>query len=124
MNKKILLVGGCGFIGHNLALHLKKSGCLVSVVDSLSVNNVLSFTDSDIKNKKLYVTVGERGQGMIAQDASKHPGSIIRINLDGSVPKDNPKFKNKKKWLPEIFQIGLRNPQGMALSPFDNKIYL
>ena len=77
-----------------------------------------------IKNKKLYVTVGERGQGMIAQDASKHPGSIIRINLDGSAPKDNPKFKNKKKWLPEIFQIGLRNPQGMALSPFDNKIYL
>ena len=45
-----------------------------------------------IKNKKLYVTVGERGQGMIAQDASKHPGSIIRINLDGSAPKDNPKF--------------------------------
>ena len=77
-----------------------------------------------IKNKKLYVTVGERGQGMIAQDASKHPGSIIRINLDGSAPKDNPKFKNKKEWLPEIFQIGLRNPQGMALSPFDNKIYL
>ena len=77
-----------------------------------------------IKNKKLYITVGERGQGMIAQDASKHPGSIIRINLDGSAPKDNPKFKNKKEWLPEIFQIGLRNPQGMALSPFDNKIYL
>ena len=61
---------------------------------------------------------------MIAQDASKHPGSIIIINLDGSIPKDNPKFKNKKKWLPEIFQIGVRNPQGMALSPFDNKIYI
>ena len=61
---------------------------------------------------------------MIAQDPSKHPGSIIRINLDGSIPKDNPKFKNKKNWLPEIFQIGIRNPQGMALSPFDNKIYL
>ena len=77
-----------------------------------------------IKNKHLYVTAGERGQGMIAQDASKHPGSIIRINLDGSIPKDNPKFKGKKDWLPEIYQIGLRNPQGMALSPFDNKIYL
>ena len=77
-----------------------------------------------IKNKHLFITAGERGKGMIAQDASKHPGSIIRINLDGSIPKNNPKFKNKKDWLPEIFQIGVRNPQGMALSPFDNKIYL
>ena len=77
-----------------------------------------------IKNKHLYVTAGERGQGMIAQDFTKHPGSIIRINLDGSIPKDNPKFINKKDWLPEIYQIGVRNPQGMSLSPFDDKIYL
>ncbi len=77
-----------------------------------------------IKDKHLYISAGERGKGMIAQDAGQHPGSIIRINLDGSIPKDNPKFKNKKKWLPEIFQIGVRNPQGMALSAFDNKIYM
>ena len=77
-----------------------------------------------IKGDHLYITAGERGQGMIAQDASKHPGSVIRINLDGSIPKDNPKFKSKKDWLPEIFQIGVRNPQGLALSPFDDKIYM
>jgi aldose sugar dehydrogenase len=79
-----------------------------------------------IKDKYLFITAGERGLGMIAQDPTKHPGSIIRINLDGSIPKDNPKFKdkNKKNWLPEIFQIGVRNPQGAALSPFDNKVYL
>ncbi|MBA1339001.1 MAG: quinoprotein glucose dehydrogenase [Pelagibacterales bacterium] len=77
-----------------------------------------------IKGNHIYITAGERGKGMIAQDATKHPGSIIRVNLDGSAPKDNPKFKNKKNWLPEIFQIGVRNPQGIALSPFDNKIYL
>ena len=77
-----------------------------------------------IKNNHLYITAGERGQGMIAQDPSKHPGSIVRINLDGSVPKDNPKYKGKKNWLPEIFQIGVRNPQGMALSPFDKNIYI
>jgi len=77
-----------------------------------------------IKGSHLYITSGERGQGMIAQDPTKHPGSIIRINLDGSIPKDNPKYKGKKDWLPEIFQIGIRNPQGMALSPFNNKIYL
>ena len=77
-----------------------------------------------IKKNHLYITAGERGQGMIAQDYTKHPGSIIRINLDGSIPKDNPKFINRKNWLPEIYQIGLRNPQGISLSPFDNKIYL
>ena len=77
-----------------------------------------------IKDNYLFITAGERGQGMIAQDATKHPGSIIRIHLDGKIPKDNPKFKNKKNWKPEIYQIGVRNPQGMALSPFDNKIYL
>ena len=58
-----------------------------------------------IKDKHLYITAGERGQGMIAQDFTKHPGSVIRINLDGSIPKDNPKYKGKKDWLPEIFQI-------------------
>ena len=77
-----------------------------------------------IKDDYLFASVGERGQGMIAQDASKHPGSIIRIHLDGKIPKDNPKFLNKKDWLPEIFQIGIRNPQGLTLSPFDQKIYI
>ena len=77
-----------------------------------------------IKGDYLFASVGERGQGMIAQDASKHPGSIIRIHLDGKIPKDNPKFLDKKDWLPEIFQIGVRNPQGLTLSPFDQKIYI
>ncbi len=77
-----------------------------------------------IKDDYLFASAGERGKGMIAQDASKHPGSIIRIHLDGSIPKDNPKFLNKKNWLPEIYQIGVRNPQGLTLSPFDGKIYI
>ena len=77
-----------------------------------------------IKNNYLFASIGERGKGMIAQDPTKHPGSIIRIHLDGSIPADNPKFINKPEWLPEIYQIGVRNPQGMSLSPFDDKIYL
>ena len=77
-----------------------------------------------IKDNYLFASAGERGKGMIAQDPSKHPGSIIRIHLDGSIPKDNPKFLNKKNWLPEIYQIGVRNPQGLTLYPFDGKIYI
>ena len=37
-DKKILLVGGCGFIGHNLALFLKKKKANPFIVDSLSIN--------------------------------------------------------------------------------------
>ena len=77
-----------------------------------------------IKDNYLFASAGERGQGMIAQDPTKHPGSIIRINLDGSIPKDNPKFEGKTDWLPEIYQIGIRNPQGLAVSNYDGKIYL
>ncbi len=77
-----------------------------------------------IKDNFLFASAGERGEGMIAQDPTKHPGSIIRINIDGSIPKDNPKFKGKSDWLPEIYQIGIRNPQGLTLSPFDGKIYM
>ena len=77
-----------------------------------------------IKENYLFASIGERGKDMIAQDASKHPGSIIRIHLDGSIPKDNPKYVNKDEWLPEIYQIGVRNPQGLTLSSFNNKVYM
>jgi len=77
-----------------------------------------------IKDNYIFASVGERGQGMIAQDPTKHPGSIIRVHLDGSIPRDNPKFEGKKSWLPEIYQIGVRNPQGLTLSSYDGKIYL
>jgi len=55
--KNILLVGGCGFIGHNLAVYLKKLGHNPIILDSLSVNNILSFADNEVKNKKLYSSI-------------------------------------------------------------------
>ena len=84
-NKKILLVGGCGFIGHNLALHLKKK-YEVFIVDSLAVNNLLSFTDSEIKNKKLYSAIlnnridliNKEKISLIVQDAREY-NSVTRI---------------------------------------------
>ena len=55
--KKIALIGGAGFIGHNLAISLKKRGHKPIIIDSLAVNNILSFTDSEIKNRKLYWSI-------------------------------------------------------------------
>ena len=38
-NKKILIIGGAGFIGHHLCLNFKDLNYNVKVIDSLSVNN-------------------------------------------------------------------------------------
>lgn len=53
INKKIVLVGGAGFIGHNLALEFKKKGADPYIVDSLQVNNMLSLVKTGISNHKL-----------------------------------------------------------------------
>src|SRR5258708_20851392 len=55
--KRIAPVGGAGFIGHNLALELKKRGADPHIVDSLQVNNLGAFTNLDdgSPNKDLYI---------------------------------------------------------------------
>ena len=42
INKKVLVIGGGGFIGHNLALELKNRNGSVEIIDSLEVNNYTS----------------------------------------------------------------------------------
>ena len=78
-NKKIMLIGGAGFIGHNLALHLKGLGADVCVVDGLAVNNVMAFSSDDVeaKNRDLYLRIlfdrqrllREAGIPLFVQDA-------------------------------------------------------
>src|SRR3954469_9845089 len=57
--KKVALIGGAGFIGHNLAVEMVKRGAEVQVIDSLQVNNLLSLsTDySDPLNRDLYLRI-------------------------------------------------------------------
>ena len=45
-NKKIVLIGGAGFIGHNLALRLQALGAIVDIIDGMQVNNLLSLIDN------------------------------------------------------------------------------
>lgn len=54
--RKIVIVGGAGFIGHHLAVDLAEHGAHVEVVDSLQVNNMLSLdaTHSDHQHRDLY----------------------------------------------------------------------
>ena len=62
----------------------------------------------------LFMTMGERGVREAAQDLSRHNGTVIRLNRDGSVPSDNP-FVGVDGALPEIWSYGHRNPQGAAM---------
>ncbi|MHA6261901.1 PQQ-dependent sugar dehydrogenase [Arenibacterium sp. CAU 1754] len=68
----------------------------------------------EAKDGTLFVTLGERGNRMSAQDLSVHNGSVIRINRDGSVPAGNP-FAGTSSARPEIWSYGHRNIQGAAL---------
>lgn len=61
---------------------------------------------------KLFVTMGDRGQGERSQDMQDHAGSIVRLNRDGSVPGDNPFLQGGG--LKEMWSVGHRNPQGAA----------
>ena len=66
---------------------------------------------------KLFLTLGERfSRKEDAQKLDNHLGKLIRINKDGSVPKDNP-FVGKAGALPEIWSYGHRNSQGATLAP-------
>jgi glucose/arabinose dehydrogenase len=64
----------------------------------------------------IFLSVGDRGKRDAAQDLSDHAGTIVRLNLDGSIPRDNP-FIKQANALPEIWSYGHRNPQGLAFSP-------
>ena len=67
---------------------------------------------------KLFITLGERSDAPMrpqAQDLGSHMGKTIRINADGSIPQDNP-FVGRAGALPEIWSLGHRNVQGIAIS--------
>jgi aldose sugar dehydrogenase len=70
----------------------------------------------------LFVTLGERFQFTPAQDLSNDLGKIVRINPDGSIPKDNP-FVGRQDARPEIWSYGHRNPQGAAIHPETGKLW-
>jgi glucose/arabinose dehydrogenase len=67
-----------------------------------------------LKNQHIYFTIGDRGNRDInPQDLNLDGGKIYRLNLDGSIPYDNPFFdmENTKK---AIWSYGHRNPQGIV----------
>ena len=70
----------------------------------------------------LYMTVGERQEQDRAQNGNDHGGKVVRLRDDGTVPPDNP-FVGKAGYQPEIYSLGHRSPQGLAMNPADGSIW-
>ncbi|MFA4869925.1 MAG: PQQ-dependent sugar dehydrogenase [Pedobacter sp.] len=86
---------------------------LLDMIPASSIHNgsrLMVTTD-----QKLLITTGDASVPDNAQDMGSLSGKILRINLDGSTPSDNP-FPNSKVWT-----FGHRNPQGLV--QVGNKIY-
>ena len=71
----------------------------------------------------LFFSVGDRGNRDVnPQDLKRDGGKIYRLNLDGSIPSDNP-FINTDGAKKAVFSYGHRNPQGMTVHPKTGEIW-
>lgn len=71
----------------------------------------------------VFITQGERfSYRTYAQDLTKLQGKLVRLNLDGSIPPDNP-FAGRKDARPEIWSYGHRNMQGLAIDPRTGRLW-
>lgn len=62
-------------------------------------------------DKKLYIGTGDAGNRELSQDINSLAGKILRLELDGSIPSDNPIANSP------VYSLGHRNPQGLAWNP-------
>ena len=70
----------------------------------------------------LYVAIGERQEQERAQDPMLHGGKVLRLTEDGTAPRDNP-FAGRQGYLPEIYSVGHRSPQGLVVHPTTGELW-
>lgn len=71
----------------------------------------------------LFIALGENNQRPTAQDLDKLQGKLVRLTDQGEIPDDNP-FIKESGARAEIWSYGIRNPQGMAMNPWSNALWL
>jgi glucose/arabinose dehydrogenase len=76
----------------------------------------------DPSGAHLFLTVGDRMQPSSAQDPSQARGKLLRLNLDGSTPPDNP-HTAEGGIRAETWTTGHRNPYGLAFAP-DGRLWM
>lgn len=70
----------------------------------------------------VFISQGDRNDRPTAQKLDMLQGKLVRLNLDGSVPQDNP-FVGRKDARPEIWSYGHRNMQGLAIDARTGKVW-
>jgi glucose/arabinose dehydrogenase len=70
----------------------------------------------------LFISQGERQKRPTSQKLDMLQGKLVRVDLQGGVPKDNP-FVGQANVRPEIWSYGHRNMQGMAFDPRTGKLW-
>jgi glucose/arabinose dehydrogenase len=70
----------------------------------------------------MFLTVGDRYEQERAQKTDDHGGKVLRLRDDGTVPPDNP-FVGKAGYAPEIYSLGHRSEQGLAVNPVTNAVF-
>lgn len=122
--------------GSTTALHLAKfekdalvNGKDIFVADTKGRPGHFGSRITFDKSGHLFISVGDRQiapEGDLAkhpaQELSNHHGKTIRLNLDGSVPADNP-FAKQAGAKPEIWSYGHRNPQGLLIHPVTGDLW-
>ena len=75
------------------------------------------------RDNTLFITSGDRMRFDPAQDPSSNLGKVVRINRDGTIPKDNP-FVGKAGTRPEIWSLGHRNMLAAAVNPASGQLWV
>jgi glucose/arabinose dehydrogenase len=87
--------------------------------DAANIGGRLVFA----RDGTLFVTVGDR---LSTKDQAQAPGSdlgkVVRINPDGSIPRDNP-FVGRPGARPEIWSLGHRNSESAAINPWSGRLW-
>lgn len=70
----------------------------------------------------LWLTMGENGNGKLAQDPAALNGKVLRVAPDGTVPPDNPILRGASART-YAYSLGHRNPQGLAVQPGTGTVF-
>jgi glucose/arabinose dehydrogenase len=76
------------------------------------------------KDGKLYIAVGDHKTSGAAQRLNSLYGKVLRINRDGSIPRDNPFYRWTRGSNRAIFALGFRNPFTFAVQPGTGILYV
>lgn len=78
------------------------------IQDNISGGNIHNGSRLVIVDDKIFISTGDAGNSALPQDNGFINGKILRLNLDGTIPSDNPFSGNA------IWSKGHRNPQGLV----------